>query len=310
MYRIPSKVLLLAILLFFTFLARTMPMASANESSSMRQKASTPVKHTFIKGHSQPSNSNDHVRATDGSRSKNPHEGDTWVNPKNTSEAVFISAGDFMMGDDDTSFIKDDNPRRKVRLSAYWIDKNLVTVSMYKHYCIRAGKKMPEAPAYNPSWSLENHPMVNVTWDEARAYCIWVGGDLPTEAQWEKAARGTDGRKYPWGDKFDKSKAPPIDMEDVEATVQVGIYGVSPYGCTDMACNVWQWCRDWYHKDFWKDHLSDQPNPENKNLGDKRFRSLRSGYWNTGDTENYRAAYRIGFEPSLRTGCGIRVAYP
>ena len=86
--------------------------------------------------------------------------------------------------------------------------------------------------------------MVNVDWNDANAYAEWAGAALPTEAEWEKAARGTDGRIYPWGNDWDRTKC----VNAVHSTMPVGSIpaGASPYGCQDMAGNVWQWCADWY----------------------------------------------------------------
>ncbi len=170
--------------------------------------------------------------------------GDMWVNPKDGAEMVYIPAGPFIMGDD--GIFKNLNPRRTVTLSGYWIYKNVVTVGMYKRFCQETGAKMPDFPGYNPDWSKEDHPVVWVTWENAMTYCQWAGVSLPTEAQWEKAARGIDGRTFPWGDTFDQSKVWDIKNAGTSRTrtTAVGKYGLSVYGCSDMAGNVIQWCAD------------------------------------------------------------------
>src|SRR5205085_10767964 len=115
-----------------------------------------------------------------------------------------------------------------------------------------------------------------------------------TEAQWEKAARGTDGRKFAWGNEFDPGKAwaSKIKNGDAGGTTTVGYYGVSPYGLTDMAGNAWQWCRDWYDGDFWRSQAHNWTAPENQNQGEKRYRVIRGGSWSNTSSENFRTASR------------------
>jgi len=167
------------------------------------------------------------------------------TNPKDGAELIYIPAGKFLMGDDD----KKNNPIQTVELTDYYIYKNAVTVEQYAAYCMAVGKEMPPPPDFNPEWSKRDHPIVKVTWAESRAYAQWAEGDLPSEAQWERAARGTDGRKYPWGGEFDGSKCwcSKETWGDAGGTTAVGKYGVSPDGCTDMAGNVYQWCLDRYN---------------------------------------------------------------
>jgi len=113
---------------------------------------------------------------------------------------IYIPAGEFIMG---SSKYDRETPQREVYLDGYWIYKYEVRVAQYRKFCQHTGREMPSPPSWR--WA-DDHPMVNVTWDDAAAYTRWAGGRLPTEAQWEKAARGTDGREYPWGDDWDASK--------------------------------------------------------------------------------------------------------
>ncbi|UCH98654.1 MAG: SUMF1/EgtB/PvdO family nonheme iron enzyme [Candidatus Aminicenantes bacterium] len=148
----------------------------------------------------------------------------------------------------------------------------------------------------------ENHPVISVSWYGAAEYCKWlskkIGQEfkLPTEAQWEKAARGSDQRKYPWG-----SREPNIDLanfnRNIGKTTPVGSYpeGASPYGLMDMAGNVWEWCNDWYNPDYYKN--SSPNNPPGPASGSKRV--MRGGNWRR-EARFLRCAYRALSEPSTR----------
>jgi formylglycine-generating enzyme required for sulfatase activity len=157
-------------------------------------------------------------------------------------------------------------------------------------------------------YALEDqHPAVAVTWDEANAYCQWTSKQLPTEAQWEKAARGTDGRRYPWGNEaVDGKRANYCDArcgfawKDKEQddgypdTAPVGSYplGKSPYGIEDLAGNVWEWVQDWHDAGYYS--RSPERNPVNVTPG--MFRVLRGGSW-FDNPADVRAADRSGFAP-------------
>ncbi|GDX41240.1 hypothetical protein LBMAG21_15320 [Armatimonadota bacterium] len=215
-------------------------------------------------------------------------------NPKDDAELILIPGGKFLMGDDDRS----DNPRHTVELTEYYIYKNVVTAGQYEAYCKATGTEMPDAPDFNPNWSKRDHPIVDVNWHEARTYAKWAGGDLPSEAQWERAARGTDGRKFPWGNEFDSSKCwcSKEDWGDAKGTTSVGKYGVSPEGCTDMAGNVWQWCLDGYDREFWVGKSSQVINPVNVTAN--VYRVLRGGSWYDDDPTYFRCADRVNFSPA------------
>jgi len=142
-----------------------------------------------------------------------PQAGDVWISPKDEAEMVYVPAGEFIMGSTDADIaallkadpsleaelFADEQPQFRAHLPGYWIDKCEVTVAQYRRFCEETGREMPPAPPWG--WQ-DDHPIVLVTWDDAAAYAKWAGKRLPTEPEWEKAARGTDGRKYPWGSQW------------------------------------------------------------------------------------------------------------
>ena len=219
-------------------------------------------------------------------------------------EMITIPAGNFTMGSNEGT---DEKPIHEVFLDSYTISKNVITVAQFKTYCSDAGVDFKKFTA--PAWGwIDDHPMVNVSWDEARAYCIWAGGDLPTEAQWEKAARGTDGRTYPWGNEFDASKLWSSVGETRKSTAPVGSFapGASPFGCLDMAGNVYQWCLDYYDSNGYPKE-SNQRNPTGPGFGTSRV--LRGGSWNFNYPVYFRSTNRYHFDPAIRiNGFGFRLS--
>jgi len=166
---------------------------------------------------------------------------------------VAVPAGEFTRGS--TRGADDERPAEKKRLPAFKIDRTEVTRAMYAR-CVAARR------CRKPPLDLKSDPelpMTNVSWHEARAYCTYAGGRLPTEAEWEKAARGEDGREYPWGEEADCSRANwgnfegegPCASSNPGGPVAVGGYpsGASPYGILDLAGNVWEWVEDKYDLD-------------------------------------------------------------
>jgi hypothetical protein len=149
---------------------------------------------------------------------------------------VYVPAGEFVMGDD--AGASNERPQHRLTLEGYWIGKYPVTNALYRRFCAETGSSSPGAGAE------DDHPVVNVNWTDALAFCRWAGMQLPSEAEWEKAARGTDGRKYPWGDEWETGRC----NVGTAGTSPVGAYpgDVSPYGCLDMAGNVWEWTRSLY----------------------------------------------------------------
>ncbi len=223
---------------------------------------------------------------------------------------VYVPEGSFTMGSPAGEGGDDEVPLHKVTLDGFWIDRTEVTNAQYRIFVGATGHGEPTTCEWgDPTYGDEtkaNHPVVCVSWDDAKAYCEWAGARLPTEAEWEKAARGTDGWIYPWGINFDGSRANYCDTncessdKDTEAddgyaqTAPVGSYptGVSPYGALDMAGNVWEWVSDWYH--FYYYGKSPEYNPQGPSSG--RYRVLRGGSW-FGFSTNERTAFRAWFAP-------------
>ena len=214
------------------------------------------------------------------------------TNPKDGATMVFVPAGEFKMGSEVGP--NNEKPVHTVYLDGFWIYKNEVTVAQFKNYCQATGAKLPTPP----KWELsDNHPIVNVTWDDAKAYCKWAGGHLPTEAQWEKAARGMDQRKYPWGNEFSQDKLWSSKAEDGDAksTAPVGSFpeGDSPYGCSDMAGNAGEWCADFYFNGYYA--LSALRNPICATTSSQRV--ARGGSWRMISPDQVRSSIRNHFPP-------------
>ncbi len=207
-----------------------------------------------------------------------------------TDIMIEIPAGPFTMGSDAGN--EDEAPAREVDLPAFEIDKFEVTNADFAQFVEATGYQTDaEKEGRTKNWrgaaeGKDNHPVVFVSWNDAMAYCQWLDKRLPTEAEWEKAARGTDGRMYPWGNEWDPSKANVKDT-GLRGTAAVGSFGAgaSPYGVEDMAGNVWEWAADWYEACPGSSYQSDY-------FG-QRFRVQRGGGWfETADfvTTTYRNA--------------------
>lgn len=200
---------------------------------------------------------------------------------------VYVPAGDFWMGSDDGPAIE--RPRHRVTLAEYWIDRNPVTNAQYAAFVEATGYRAQGSWRDEFGAGKERHPVVLVTWGDACAYAEWCGKRLPSEAQWEKAARGSDGRTWPWGNVWDLNRC------NVSAfgTTAVGSYpqGVSPYGCHDLAGNVAEWVADWYDAGYYA--RSAATDPRGPDTGDYRYRVLRGGSWSR-DGWGVRSTDRIG----------------
>jgi formylglycine-generating enzyme required for sulfatase activity len=212
--------------------------------------------------------------------------GEVCINPEDDAEMVWVPAGDFLMGsaDDDPVADANEKPQRSVYLDGYWIYKYPVTVKQWAKFCTAEwGVKTQAGPD-------DNLPAANIPWDDANAYAEGVGAALPTEAQWEKAARGPNGRIYPWGNDWDPLKCITIPGDYGDSRKPVDSYpaGISPYGALQMVGNVWQWCADWYAADYYQH--SPNRNPTGPVVGTVHV--MRGGCWH-GDASKY-------LRPSLR----------
>jgi formylglycine-generating enzyme required for sulfatase activity len=184
--------------------------------------------------------------------------------PADLATMVRVPAGEFIMGREGGD--PDERPEHRVWLDEFYIDRMEVTNRQFKAFCDAAGRVYHNNPFWDHDYFLgqPESPVLGITWDQARDYCTWAGKRLPTEAEWEKAARGTDGRLYPWGPAWQDSAANLAQMvgtDRYERSAPVGSFvrGASPYGALDMAGNVWEWCSDWYELDYYSKSPAKNP---------------------------------------------------
>jgi len=275
----------------------------------------------------------------------NAVRGSNWIRPADGMEMVFVPSGTFLMGSDpdiDTLANNDEMPQHEVSLDSYWIDRTEVTNEQFAIFVADTGyQTTAEVEGWglnflNGEWQrvegafwqrpqgptsdivgLENHPVVQVSWNDATAYCEWTDSTLPTEAQWEYAARGVDSSLFPWGNLFDQAKANYCDKNcnrdfaDQEGddgfalTAPIGSYsGNSWVGAADMAGNVWEWVNDWYDSNYYEN--ASAYNPSGPISGELKV--LRGGGWYNG-IRTVRAAFRSYVIPTGRhDGIGFRCA--
>jgi serine/threonine-protein kinase len=221
------------------------------------------------------------------------------VSDRGGNEMVLVPAGAFAMGPE----------RRAVRLDAFYVDRTPVTNRAFATFVSVTGYRPEGQDAERflrqrtDRPSFDDHPVVYVSWDDARAYAAWAGKRLLTEAEWEKAARGTDGRKYPWG-REEPSAARANYAKIVGATSPVGAHpdGASPYGVLDLAGNVWEWCEDVDDPGFYADGPTYNPKNTRRPAKAPRF-VMRGGSWLYGP-RSLRTFSRTSFEAHYRFGSG------
>lgn len=262
--------------------------------------------------------------------------GSLMINPIDGAAMVYIPEGPFIMGSDDSEAFDYEKPSHEVFLNAYWIYQTEVTNAQFSKFVEEtnyistaeglefvpffAGYGLDAMTFYGSYWKQpgeegldfpvnDNHPVVYMSWYDADAYCTWAGGRLPTEAEWEKAARGTDERIFPWGNNsVTGAKANYCDIscagnwkdnhedDGYHFTSPVGNYpdGASPYGIFDMAGNVKEWVSDWFGEDYYL--YSPAVNPMGPNHGESK--TLRGGDYISGEVA-LRATSRSSMEPDL-----------
>lgn len=238
---------------------------------------------------------------------------------------LYVPAGKFWRGSNRENDPDDEKPQRSIYLDAFWIDETEVTNEMFADFLNQQGNQVEGGTtwlnmksfnvlifkndsSFEPKEGFANHPAIEMTWYGANAYCQSVGRRLPTEAEWEKAARGTDGRVYPWGNKSvagnlvnlcDKN----CEFNDIEPindgyakSAFVGHYpdGASPYGALDMAGNVWEWTADWDNAEYY--NHAPVRNPQGPDIGEERI--IRGGSWSNG-ASRIRAGERFYSWPAF-----------
>jgi len=263
---------------------------------------------------------------------------------------VLIPAGEFLMGSKEGEGAFDEHPQHTVYLDPYYIDKYEVTNAQFREFVEATGyvtdaerkgrgevwnprdplkrvffggvnwqhpnawRKSPvEHPAIWENYDIVtrmNYPVVQISWNDAEAYCRWVGKRLSTEAEWEKAARGSKGQVWPWGDEFDlqKDNVTAYTNMGTEEPMPFGQFStdVSPYGVYDMAGNVREWIADWYASDYYAH--SPAKNPMGAETG--QFRVLRGGSWANSDSSNLRCSSRAYKPPDYSSNfVGFRCAW-
>ncbi len=244
---------------------------------------------------------------------------------KDGAKMVLIPAGEFEMGTESSevpqlvqwakkwdssgqaSWFENEAPRHTVYLDAFYMDRYEVTNALYKKFMNATGHKAHRRYWNDSKYNAPDHPVVGVSWDDAKAYSEWAGKRLPTEAQWEKAARGgLAGKRFPWGDSDpDGSQCNFADKntdyhwsdksvdDGYQYTAPAGSFTPNGYGLYDMAGNVWEWCSDWYGEKYY----SSSPSRSPTGPGSGTSRVLRGGSWN-GYPNFLRAADRLYTNPS------------
>jgi serine/threonine-protein kinase len=220
-----------------------------------------------------------------------PQAGTVHVNKKDGQKYVWIEAGSFTMGcvPNDAECGGLAKPAHRVTISTgFWMEQTPTTTGAYRSFSLATHRELPKTPRFNPDWSLDEHPMVEVTWDDANAYCSRAGGRLPTEAEWEYAARGGATTIFPWGNEASHDFAnfgQGTDQKDAQGAVEgkdrwlytspVESFPPNGFHLYDMTGNVTEWCADWFSAKYYRD--SPERDPKGPESGSLRVE--RGGSW-------------------------------
>lgn len=209
--------------------------------------------------------------------------------PEDLSPMVLVPAGYFNMGSPEGKGNKDEHPQHKVWVGAFYMDRYLVTFDQYDKFSEATGRD----PVPDNGWGRGKNPVINIKWGDADAFCKWAGKRLPTEAEWERAARGGTDSAYFFGDDDSQLKDYAWYADNSGDKAQpVGLKQPNPLGLYDMVGNVWQWVNDWYAQDYY--NQSPAQNPPGPDSGD--YKVLRGGSWNI-NSDYLQSAHRGMDEP-------------
>ena len=240
----------------------------------------------------------------------------TWadhpIGKGDASPMVLIPGGSFIQGSIKKSARLDERPKRKVYIETFLIDKHEVTYGQYKEFLAATGHKTPfnvfGQESVFETKDIDELPVVQVTWNDAEDYCSWVGKRLPTEAEWEKAPRGTDERTFPWGEEPPNPSLTNFNQpwENGKALKPVGSYpeGESPYGVQDMAGNVREWVHDWYSEDYYGSAPIQNPRGPETGI----LKVIRGGSWHSFENDIRSTARNQGGFALKTHGIGFRCA--